>query len=133
MHSSIDRAAITTLQYYNPASIRDNREFGGSICSTAPDRYYASFPNEGIGYSDTVIPTGCGPGVRVGDYHTHARDGNDGFSGPDIERANNDHVGDFYMHYFVATPCGRIYKYRGPNGTVIRLNATTETPLRCSP
>lgn len=133
-HSSIDRAAVAMLRYYNPTSIETNREFGGSICTESAGTYFGSFPNVGIGYSDSVIPTGCA-GTRVGHYHTHSRHGNDGFSGIDINIANNDNFGDFYVKYFVATPCGKIFKYVGPSTNPIdeQLSERTQTPLTCTP
>jgi uncharacterized protein YjdB len=128
MHDTIHQAAIAALRYYNPFSIERNREFAASIC-LLDARYYASFPNEGI-YSDTVEPTICGPGTRFGEYHTHARHGNAGFSGPDIARVDNDSYAGYWMHHFVATPCGDIYNRRGPSGTVdVHLAERTDTPL----
>jgi len=132
-HWSPKSAAVKALQYYNPLSIEKNGEFGGSICKGVGESYSATIPEFNPLFSDNVIPSRCHRegDSRVADYHTHGNIGNDGFSGGDIIKANADSMGDFYMEYFVATPCGNIFQYRGPLGPQGKLSEKTVTPITC--
>ena len=131
-HRSVDRAAVTTEQYYNPVSVRTDREFGGSICSLAYG-YYGNVPNVS-NVPDTVNPNRDCEGNRVGDYHTHGRYGNEGFSAVDVQRINSDQIDSMYIPHYVASPCGRIYKGVGPNMPFegyTTLPDRTDTSVRC--
>ncbi|MEQ1572772.1 MAG: chitobiase/beta-hexosaminidase C-terminal domain-containing protein [Vicinamibacterales bacterium] len=134
-YGTVDRAAIAVLRFYNPRSIEENREYGGSICRAATGGYLGNVPNLGVAFSDSVVPTPCEPNqLRGGRYHTHGRDGNDGFSSVDISNADADSVGGAWIPSYVATPCGRIYKYKGPNFAVhAQFPEKTDTSRTCNP
>lgn len=130
-----DIAAVDVLRFYNPFSIAKNREFGGSICQVVGGRFFATVPNEGA--SDQVPPSVCEsvvvPNQSVqlrGRYHTHGTYGDRGLSPQDQVNADANPGKAWY----VAEPCGGIYKYVGPNGVVnpdgtigVKLNQRTET------
>jgi hypothetical protein len=130
-YDTIDRAAVAALKYYNPISVEANFEYGGSVCRTSNGRYLNSVANVNLEFSDSVTPSGCTNNTTVvGRYHTHGRFGNDGFSDLDIANANAQPG----VVWFVATPCGNIDKYIGPNFAVhVRLAEKTETPVKCVP
>lgn len=145
-YSTADAAAVGALQFYNPISIIQNREYGGSVCRAETGRYLPTIPNRNDLYSDSINPSTCEsmvlPGQNLspaGRYHTHGRHGNEGLSPGDKLNADQNFPG---IPSYVASPCGSIYRYTGPNGymevsgvTVIigeRLPQRTETSLTCS-
>lgn len=130
-YHKMDDAAIAVLREYNPYSILFNIEYGGRICQTSGDRYFANVPRRGIVYTDTVEPSDCPAGAPwVGQYHTHGRWGNDGFSSVDIANADKNPGKAWY----VATPCGHIDKYVGPDfAEYLRFPEKTRTTIKCVP
>lgn len=114
-HATVQQAAVEMLRAYNGRSIYLDREFGGSICRNAQQRYIATFsqpdqpPN-----SDFVYSTGCErllgiAGLELaGRYHTHGKFGSVGLSPyGDVINAQNNAT----TPWFVASPCGGIYEY----------------------
>jgi RHS repeat-associated protein len=105
-YATVDKAAIAALQEFNPKSIEIDREIGGSIyCESGKYKY--TEPNITLFYSDFVYPSRPPAGKKLaGEYHTHARNGNDGLSGRDKVRADGLKVPSY-----VGTPKGNIVKY----------------------
>ena len=109
-----------TWRYQTPGFDLD-REFGGSICrdesAGTARRYFSSIPNKGVqsvGGSDEpgmVTPSQCPlepgrPNVRVGSWHLHGPNGNQGFSGPDNARIPSPNTES--IRFYVGVPCGFI-------------------------
>ncbi len=70
--ATADEAARAALNRANPASIRDNKEYGGLIYRGADGKYYYTGPLRGSdqGVTPANAPAPAGTTV-VGDYHTH--------------------------------------------------------------
>lgn len=106
--AEVERIAIRTLCEFNQLSVDLDREFGGQICRR-DGAVFAMAPR--MGAPDQVFPSVCAkPDLAVGEYHTHARNGNEGPSGNDAVRANS-----FPFPLYVSSPSGVVYRYRGPN------------------
>ena len=132
-----NETAIDTLDYYNPLSIQDNAEYGGSICKEigSSTKYFAIEATKGKG--DTVSTPSCPCGSeRVAKYHTHgdySKKGfirttkpNDYYHSDDFspeDKKNDKYLGYFFPDYiggYLGTPSGS-YKFYDPRSN------TTET------
>jgi hypothetical protein len=105
MLRSIDEEAKKNIKLWNELSVSDNYEFGASLCRSdakiVPSRTV-------MGTADSVLPSICPPGsVKVGDFHTHGRDGQRGPSGLDVAKASAMPSVMFY----VGTPCHGIVRW----------------------
>ena len=70
--ATADDAARAALARANPASIRDNREYGGLIYRGADGKFYYTGPLRGTDQGVTPANAPAPPGTTVvGDYHTH--------------------------------------------------------------
>ena len=104
-YATVDKTAIAALLEFSSTSIEVAREFGGSIyCEGGTYKY--TEPNMTLLYDDFVYPSRPPAGKKLaGEYYAHARDGNDGLSGPDKMHA------DFLkVPSYVGTPFGTIVK-----------------------
>jgi hypothetical protein len=89
-----------------------DREIGGSICRRGR-RYYAG--PMAVGTADSVEAPSCFVGdERVGDVHTHGRNGNRGGpSGPDVTFANSP--ANSRVVFYLIDPVDNMFTYQGPN------------------
>ncbi|MGA2596788.1 MAG: DUF4329 domain-containing protein [Bryobacteraceae bacterium] len=128
-----DEAAHAALCTANPASIRDNREYGGLIFRGSDGNYYYTGPlkgsDQGVNPSNAVPPPGA---TVLGDYHTHGdystadpatgaavrtsdptRDdfNSDNFSATDKSGIAHDGAGNAGYRGYLGTPSGgfRVY------------------------
>jgi hypothetical protein len=65
---SRDAAAKDAINFINPKSIQENREYGGRISETKDGKFVAATPDHGKGASVELKPVEKND---VGDYHTH--------------------------------------------------------------
>ncbi len=111
-----DAAGAQAVRDVNGASIKQDREYGGTVYRNKDGSYSYTAPNQGT--RDTV-DTGSAPaGTRqVGDYHTHGGNDagyiNDEFSNQD--KRGNDHDHDTG---YLGTPSKDIKKYTPGQGVV---------------
>ncbi len=101
-----DAAARDAINYINPTSRRENREYSGSIFKDPSGNFFATDPTGGDENSSRIpIQPGNFP---AGIYHTHGgpSPGAENFSGPDIDGA--DWIG---RPSWLGTPSGNILKY----------------------
>ena len=121
---SSEAAADDALNFINPTSITENREYGGNI-QRREGVYYASEPKPGSG---DRVPISVPKGNGVGDYHTHgdySKKGpkgepirttkdkdefdSDNFSGPDKSNSRivRDKVDSGPYKSYLGTPSGK--------------------------
>lgn len=137
--ASRDEAAHAALCAANPASIRDNREYGGLVFRGADGQYYYTGPLQGgptgANPSDAAAPAGS---TVMGDYHTHgdystadpttgaavrtsdpARDdfNSDHFSTTDLNGIAHDGAGNPDYRGYLGTPSGTFRSYDPATGT----------------
>jgi hypothetical protein len=115
-----DATAVAALSIYNPLSIKEDLEYGGSVCKVYPGKYTFSIPN--IGSATGVTPSECPTGTeQEALYHTHAGPAGNGeiFSPLDRRFANGlrtDPVSGATfmgkpMSLYLATPSGVIKRF----------------------
>jgi hypothetical protein len=134
-----DDAAHAALCAANPASIRDNREYGGLIFRGSDGKYYYTGPlrgtDQGANPAAAAAPAGS---TVVGDYHTHgdystrdpatgaavrtsdpARDqfGSDSFSSTDRSGIASDGAGNPDYRGYLGTPSGTFRVYDPATGS----------------
>jgi hypothetical protein len=136
---SRDEAALAALCAANPASIRDNREYGGLIFRGADGKYYYTGPLRGTDQGANPAAAPAPPGSTVvGDYHTHgdystadpatgaavrtsdpARDdfNSDQFSTTDKTGIANDGAGNPEYRGYLGTPSGVFRQYDPATGS----------------
>jgi RHS repeat-associated protein len=109
MHETADDAASSVLIEHNPQSIETNTEYCFGICER--DGSYFATPAQWSFEKPTEscdLWTYCpGGGTLVGHAHTHARYGNDGFSGVDVAGWRTPGFG----LRWVSTPALNIWKF----------------------
>jgi len=133
-----EEAAKAALRAANPASIRDNLEYGGIIYKDANGRYSYTGPARGTdqGFDPSSAPAPPGT-TAVGDYHTHgdystmdpatgkavrtgdpARDdfNSDDFSQTDRDGIANDAAGKPGYKGYLGTPSGKFKQYDPSTG-----------------
>jgi len=118
-YPTVDAAAIAALQEFNPKSIENDREFGGSIYCDG-GKYKYTEPNMTLLYSDFVYPSMPPAGKKLaGEYHTHGRNGILGLSTQDKQRADAKKVPSY-----VGAPNGWIIKYDPAVGVQVSIGFT---------
>jgi hypothetical protein len=95
-------------------SIKENREYGGTVCRALDGRFVATNSRPAViaNNSDDVAPTTCETAglpnsTWAGRYHTHKAYGQEGLSSQDQINAE----ANLTKPWLVASPCGAIYEY----------------------
>lgn len=111
-------AAFDRLQEVNPRSVRENREYGGSIYRHGDGTYSSTKPikgtNDSVAFNPiTIVPRGT---TATAYYHTHAaydpRYASEVFSRQDIR-----FLRFWRLDGYLATPAGRMWWYELRTGT----------------
>lgn len=113
-------AAHAALVKINPRSVRENREYGGTVFRNGDRTFSHSGFVAGTTTSVTFVPEAISPiGTTItAAFHTHAgfnpEFNSENFSATDIQTAN-----DFKVDAYLATPLGRFLWYQRLNKLIL--------------